>query len=185
MAFTFRRTSLAAAALASIALAGCGSSDTIEAENESAESVAKKVADSDIKPRPGKWESKMTIEKVEIPGMPPEMQEMMKSQMGKVEVSASCLTQEELDENEGEFFKPGDQSGCTYNSFKMGGGEIDADMTCEDQGMKQNMKMTGTYGDDSYTMNVSADGEIQGQPMSMAMSIESNRVGECDGTEEE
>ena len=184
MTIISRRFALATAAAGTIALAACSSGDTIEAENESVESVAEKVANSDIKPTPGRWESTMSIEKVEIPGMPAEMQDMMKAQMGKASSSISCLTQEEIDANDGEMFKPGEQSGCTYNKFSMGGGEIEADMTCEQGPMKQNMKMAGTYGKDAYAMKVEADGEIQGKPMSMAMSIKSKRLGDCDGTEE-
>jgi len=178
MTTTLRFSALSAAALASLALAGCG--DTIEAENESVESVAKRVAESDIRPSPGKWESKMTIEKIEIPGLPPEVQGMMKKQMGKAQVSSSCLTPEEAAKPDADFFQPGADSGCKYNSFKMGGGRIDADMTCEQQGMAQNMKMSGTYGEEAYAMKVSAEGKVQGQPMSMAMTVTSKRVGECD-----
>ncbi len=183
MSVAFRRSALFAAAAGALTLAGCGSSDTIEAENESAESVAEKVAKSDIKPKPGKWESTMTIKKVEIPGLPPEMQEMMKAQLGKAETDISCLTQEEIDANDGEMFKPGEQSGCTYNTFKMGGGEIAADMTCAEGGMEQNMKMSGSYGEEAYAMDIEAEGTVQGQAMSMAMSISSKRLGDCDGSE--
>ncbi len=177
---TMRLSAFATVAIGALALAGCGSSDTIEAENESVESVAEKVAKADIRPSPGKWVSKMTIEKIEIPGLPPEMQGMMKAQMGKIEESSSCLTPEEAEKPDADFFQPGADSGCKYNSFKMGGGEIEADMTCEKGGMAQNMKMSGTYSEESYAMKVSAEGNMQGQPMSMAMAIESQRVGECD-----
>jgi len=175
-----RLTAFTTVAIGALALASCGSADTIEAENESVESVAAKVAEADIHPSPGKWVSKMTIEKIEIPGLPPEVQGMMKSQMGKVNESSSCLTPEEAEKPDADFFQPGPDSGCTYNSFKMGGGKIAADMTCEQEGMAQNMKMAGTYGEESYAMKVSADGNMQGQPMSMTMSVESRRVGECD-----
>lgn len=176
---------LGAASLAVSALAGCGGSETIEAEDESVESVAERVAESDIKPRPGMWESKVTLEKVEIPGMPADMQGMMKEQLGRVTVSSSCLTPEEVDKPDADFFQLGEESGCKYNSFKMGGGKIDADMTCEQQGMQQNMKMTGTYNEEAYTMQVSADAEMEGRPMSMAMTVESHRIGECDDSETE
>jgi hypothetical protein len=184
MTRTIRLASLSALAIGMLALSACDSGDKIEAENESAESVAEKVAKSDIRPNPGRWESQMKIVKMELPGMPPEMQGMMKSQLGKLQTSASCLTKEEADKSEQDFFKPPKASDCKYNSFSMGGGEIEADMTCQENGSAQNMKMSGTYGEDAYAMQVTADGKIGDQAMSMAMEVASKRVGECDGSEE-
>lgn len=184
MTNSMRFAALATLASAAALLAACGSSDTVEAENESVESVAQKVAKSDIKPNPGRWETQVSIDKVEIPGMPPEMQSMMKSQMGKIDANISCLTQEQVDAGDGEMFKPGENSGCTYDTFSMGGGELDAVMTCKEGPMQQTMKMAGTYSDNSYDMTINAEGTVDGKPMNMAMSIKSKRLGECDGSEQ-
>lgn len=175
----------ALSALASLALAGCGSKeDKVVAEDASVEEVAEQVAKADLRPMPGRWESKMTMEKIELPGMPAEMQGAMQQQLGRVQTSISCLTKEQAEKPDGEFFKPANDSGCKYNKFEMGGGTIEADMTCAEGPMTQTMKMTGTYSKQAYAMKVSAEGKMQGQPMSMAMSVESKRVGECDGKEE-
>ena len=60
---------------AAAALAACNKSPTVNAKNATPEEVAKKVeasgADANMV-RPGLWQSKVTIEKFEIPGMPPE-----------------------------------------------------------------------------------------------------------------
>lgn len=172
-------------ALALIALAGCGSKeDKVVAENESVEEVAAKVAKADLRPTPGRYEVKLTLQKMEMPGMPKEVQSMMKQQVGKVQTSMSCLTKEEADKADGEFFKPKNESGCKYKKFEMGGGTIEADMTCEQSGMTQNMRMSGTYGKEAYAMTMDAEGKMQGQSMAMTMAVEANRVGECDGKEE-
>lgn len=182
-----RRSTLLAAA-ACVALAGCSDAgtDSVEAEKgESAASVAKKVANSDVRPSPGRWESEMKIEKMEIPGMPPEVQKMMEAQIAKVQKSSSCLTKEEAEKMDGEFFQPGNEEDCTYDKFKMADGKLDAVMKCTAGGRTQNMTMKGTYSDQAYTMNVTADGEIEaGKTMNMAMSISSKRTGECTGDED-
>lgn len=185
MSVLFRACAVSTLAAGTLLIAACSSQDdTITAENESAESVAEKVAKADVRPRAGRWEMEMTLEKVEIPGMPAEMQDMMKAQMGKVQTASSCLTEEEANKPDADFFQPGG-SGCTYETFSMGGGKIDAVMNCEQGGQKQKMTMNGTYGEEAYTMNVSADGEVApGREMSMAMKIASKRVGECTGDEE-
>ncbi|HKX80514.1 MAG TPA: DUF3617 domain-containing protein [Novosphingobium sp.] len=183
------RLATISAVSAALLLSACGKSDTIEAKNESVEEVARKVAQSDHRPAPGKWESRVVIEKIAIEGMPPEMQEAMKGQMAKAQTSVTCLTPEQAAKNDAEFFKPGQASGCKYNHFKMGGGVIDADMSCDSQGMQQNMKMTGSYRADAYNMKVTAEGKMMAgtkdaKAMSMAMSVESKRIGQCDGKEE-
>lgn len=178
-------SSLAVLVLGTMALAACGKSDKVEAKNESVDSVAQKVAKSGMRPTPGRWESQMKLTKMEIAGMPEEMQGIMKNQLGKVTTSVSCLTKEEANKSEKDFFKPPKSSGCKYNSFSMGDGELQADMTCKDDNGTQNMKMMGTYGAQAYQMKINADGNMGGQKTSMAMEVTSKRVGDCDGSEQQ
>jgi len=183
--FKFTRlASISIIAAGTLALAGCGDKEAGEAGSEG-ESAEQATAASDIKPVPGRYEAKFKIVKMDMPGLPPELEGMFKSQLGKIETSVSCLTKEEAEKAEENFFKPPKASGdeCTYNDFKIGGGKITADMTCMDGSAKQDMKMTGTYGTDGYAMNVKADGNMGEQKMSMEMEIESSASGDCDGTE--
>lgn len=185
MTSRFRLAALSLFCASAVALAGCSSKDSVEAENESAEAVAEKVSKLDFTPRPGRWESIVKIEKMEIPDMPPDAQKMMKDHFAKGQTFVSCLTPEEAAKPDADFFQ-GKESGCTYETFSMGDGKIDAVMTCQKGGPQQKMTMTGTYGEENYAMKVTADGEAQpGMPMSMAMSMVAKRVGECIGNEEQ
>jgi hypothetical protein len=169
--------------LTALALAACNNSDTIVAKDESAESVAAKVAKSNIKPLPGRWESTMKIEKMEMAGMPPEAKAMMDKQMASAQTFTTCLTPEQAAHPDAGFFQ-GNESGCKYDKFMMAGGKLDAVMTCDMNGRKQKMTMSGTYGEEAYTINMSSTGEAQpGMPMNMVMSVASRRVGDCDGKE--
>ena len=182
--FKFTRlASISILAAATLTLAGCGDSGTGEAGSEG--ESAKPAAASDIKPEPGRYEAKFKIVKMDMPGLPPELEGMFKDQLGKIETSVSCLTKEEAEKAEENFFKPPKTGGddCKYNDFKIGGGKISADMTCQDGPAKQDMKMEGSYSADGYAMNVKADGNMGEQKMSMEMEIDSKRVGDCDGTE--
>ena len=170
--------------IAALALAGCGSKSSIDAKNESAESVAKKMAASDLKPRPGRWESAMKIDKMELPGMPPQAQAEMQKSLGATRTFASCLTPEQVNRPNAGFFGS-HQTGCTYQHFTMAGGTIDAEMTCDRAPMQMHMTMQGTYSNDNYTIHVNNQGTVApGKTMSSTMSIESRRVGECNGTEQ-
>ena len=170
--------------LTALALAACNNSDTIVAKDESVESVAAKVAKSDIKPLPGRWESTMKIEKMEMPGLPPAAKDAMSKQNAAGQTFTSCLTPEEVNQPNAKFFQ-GNDSGCQYEKFLMADGKVDAVMTCDRNGQKQKMTMSGTYGETAYEMKVTSTGETQpDMPMTMAMSIASRRVGDCDGKEE-
>lgn len=176
------RAALAATILA--ALAGCGDSkDAVTAKNESVEAVASQVAQSDVKPRPGRWESAMKLDRMEIANLPPQAKEAMAKQQGMTQTFASCLTPEQAERPNAEFFQKG-ASGCTYDTFTMAGGKIDAVMTCKQGAGPQKVTMNGTYSPDSYTMAITSEGEMQpGMKMNMAMTINSRRTGDCTGKE--
>lgn len=170
--------------VAAIALSACNSGGSVTAENESAESVAKKVAAADIKPQPGRWQSTVKFENLEMEGMPPQAREAMAKQMATDQTFTSCLTPEQVNQPDGGFFAGGAE-GCTYKHFTMAGGKVDAEMTCGKDMYQQNMTMTGTYSDTSYAIKVNSKAEVQpGKPMTVALAVASKRIGECDGKED-
>lgn len=175
---------LSVVALLGLTLAGCGKSGDVTAENESPEAVAKKVAAANIKPQPGRWESSVKLEQMEMEGVPPQAKEAMAKQMGQVHTFASCLTPEQVDQPDGGFFQGGAKD-CTYKHFTMAGGRIDAEMTCGKAPAVATMTMAGTYSATNYDIKVNSQGDMMpGRPMKMAMSISSRRAGDCNGTEE-
>ena len=87
-------------------LAACGSGAQVEAENASVAEVQAKIKDATGAPEmltPDRWESTVRIEKVDVPGMPPELAERMQKAMAG-RTSASCLTPEEAKKPAAEFF---------------------------------------------------------------------------------
>ncbi|MCK9542302.1 MAG: DUF3617 domain-containing protein [Novosphingobium sp.] len=166
-----------------LALSACGER-TIEATDESAESVARKVADAEIRLQPGRWESTMKMDSMEIGGVPPEARAAMKQQANSVHTFSTCLTPQDVEKPDAEFFQKG-AAGCTYDTFTMGGGKIQAAMTCKSGNGSMKTTMQGTYAADSYQMAIQSSGEMQkGMPMKMAMTITSRRTGDCTGREE-
>ena len=180
-----RFATFAAIALGAFAVAGCSSQDSIEAKNESVESVAQKVASSSFKFNPGRWEATVKLEKLDIPGMPPEAKKMMQQHMSATQTSVSCLTPEKAEKPDASFFQP-DASGCIYEKFDMADGKLDAVMTCENGGQMQKISLNGTYDEENYNMRMSSEGVgPDGKPVSMDMTVVSRRVGECNGKEEQ
>lgn len=173
---------------AAVLLAGCGKSEpTVKARDATAGEVAEKVreagADQSIV-RPGLWESKVTIDQLDMPGVPPEMLQRMKAMMAERQEHSfqTCLTAEDVKRPKEDFFA-GKNNECRYDNFTMGGGKIDAVMHCGKGGASQTMQMAGTYSPDSYQMQMSTKSEpAKGQEagaMSMQMRVQANRIGEC------
>ena len=160
--------------LAACALAGCNSGDTVTAKNESVESVADKVAASDNKPRPGRWEASMKFGASTMQGP---------AQKVGGQVMAVCLTPEMAAKADGSQFRQAG-TGCQYDTFTMAGGKIDAVMSCKHDSLTQRVTMNGTYSPEAYSLHMVTQMEIQpGKQMTTEMTMDSRRVGECNGTE--
>jgi hypothetical protein len=67
----------------------------------------------------------------------------------------------------------------------MGGGKIDAKMTCKAEQGTQTMTMNGSYTPETYQMTMAVNGMgPMGKAMSMQMELSAKRTGECTGKEE-
>jgi len=179
-----RAVTLSALAICALASAGCKREPEVHAKNESVESVSEKgsaVAQASL--RPGRWESTMKLDKLDIAGLPPQAKDAMAKQMGTTSFS-HCLTPEQAARPNADFFQKG-ASGCTYDHFTMAGGAIDAEMNCKPGSGPTHLKMQGSYGPENYNLSVNSKAEMQaGMAMDMALTITSRRVGECTGKED-
>ena len=173
-------------ALTALVLAACNKSPEVKAKDASVQEVAEKVreagADQSLV-RPGLWQSKVTIDQFDVPGMPAEMAARMKSMMAQQQEHAStrCLTPEDVKRPKEDFFA-GKNKECRYEHFTMGGGKIDAVMHCGKGGGAQTMQMAGTYSPDAYQMQTSMNvepGSGEQSGMTVKMRVEAHRVGEC------
>ena len=95
------------------------------------------------------------------------------------EASSHCVTPEQVKKPKEDFFG-GDKS-CRYEHFTMGGGKIDIQMVCKEEGTTQTTNMTGSYTPTSYSMDMSSSGSAPQGAMSMKMHVDSKRIGECSG----
>ncbi|MFL6751891.1 MAG: DUF3617 domain-containing protein [Sphingomicrobium sp.] len=168
-------------------LAACNKSPQVNEKNATTAEVANKVREAGGEQsmiHPGLWQSKVTIEKFDVPGMPAEMVQRMKAMMAERQPHGfeTCLTPEDVRRPKEDFFAGG-RNECRYDHFTMGSGKIDAMMRCGgDRGERQVMQMAGTYSPDSYQMQTSMKMEGGSEPgagMSMTMRVEAQRVGAC------
>ena len=168
-------------------LAACGSKPEVDMKNASVEEVAAEVGKAGVTEefiRAGKWQTKVTMEDIDIPGMPVRAQEQMKSVFAKQQnVTVDyCVSPEEARRPGGKFFTGKESKDCRYDRFTMSGGKVDAVMRCQGQGSgSMTMTMTGTYTPDSSTTRseMVISGGREGN-MTMKAVAEAHRVGECD-----
>lgn len=172
---------------ATLLLTACGGGDTVTAENAGVADVAEKVKASGVADESfisaGRWEMSMDVQEIAIPGMPPEMQQQMKGAMGQGRTFATCVTPEEAKQPKEDFFAGQDAPNCRYENFAMGNGKIDLTMTCKEGAGTRRMAMTGSYGDDAYSMDMDMSGQGEGGAMTMKATMTGKRTGECKGDE--
>src|SRR3954462_8650136 len=82
-------------------LAACNRSPQVNEKNASVAEVAKKVRETGADQsfvRAGLWQSKVTIDQLDIPGMPAEMSQRMKTMMAEKQEHnfETCLTPEDV-----------------------------------------------------------------------------------------
>ena len=163
------------------------SAPQVSATNASVAEVAAKVQAARLDEtflRAGKWTVKGQIDDIQVPGMPPELAAQMKTRGAAMPGTESCVTEDDARKPAADFFT-GNKS-CKYDHFTMGGGKIDARMRCGIGGGTQLTTMTGTYGPETYRMAMTtamenpAQGSASGmQGMTMKLSVEGKRIGEC------
>ena len=173
-----------------LCLAACNKGPTVELKNATGNQVADAVKESgvmrsDAMIQPGLWQSKTTVQEMNMPGIPAQFAAQMKQSMAahRNEASSHCVKPEDVKKPKENFF--GADKSCRYDHFTMGGGEIDVAMVCHEEETTQNMSIKGTYTPTSYSFDSSmtaSGGRESG--MSMKMHVDANRVGECTGKEE-
>jgi hypothetical protein len=169
------------------ALAACNSSPKVTADNATGEEVQKKVAAAggiDMI-SPGRWEGVVHITEMKMPGLPPEAQARLAQAQGDEKI-VSCVTPEDVKQSKASMF--GDMGeGCKYDHFEMGGGKVDGTATCDRDGSKMKTRIAGTFSADTYHIEIRSEGTgaKATDNMTMAMSADAKRVGECRGTPDE
>ena len=171
-------------------IAACNKGPDVNVKNASVGEVAEKVrqaAGSDTLIEPGKWQTKISVLEVNIPGMPPQVAQQMKQSMAKMQEHNydTCLTEADVKRPKEDFFA-GKSNDCRYDHFTMSGGKIDAALRCEAKPSgTMTMAINGTYSRDSYeaTMAMDMSGSGPEGGMKMRSHSQSRRIGACSGDE--
>jgi hypothetical protein len=175
-----------------LCLAACNKGSSVDLHNATTNQVDRAVEHSGVMDsggmiRPGLWESKVTIEEMNIPGLPAKYAGEMKKHMATQgeHTGKHCITEADVKKPKEDFF--GADKSCKYDQFTMGGGKIDISMTCKQASASQTTKMTGSYTPTTYSLDMSSSGSDTGAEqsgMTMKMHVDAQRAGECTGKDD-
>jgi hypothetical protein len=173
---------ITAASLAALALglAGCSGGGDTDADGDGKVSnaeVAKKAEEEGIRPEPGLYRATITMTDIDIPGMPAEMKG---HGAGMTTTTEDCLTEEEVDKGFEEMVKQGQQGECSFETFKLGGGKLDAVMLCKTPQGDARMSMTGTTTPTSSNFTATTKMKFEGmEEATMSFTAKNERIGDC------
>ena len=134
------------AAATVLALTACNKGPDVDLHNANANQVSNAVQQSgvmtsDSMVEPGLWQSKVAVLEMNIPGIPAQYADRMKSEMAahRNEASKHCIKPEDVKKPKEGFF--GADKSCRYDHFTMGGGKIDIQMICKQENITQTTDM--------------------------------------------
>lgn len=170
-------------------LAACDWGTSVDLSNQSGNTVAeqiRQIASEDGFAKPGRWETTITLKKVDVTGMPEAALANIQAGVGKEQKAATCLKPEDI--RRGAFYVGEENAACRYDRFSMGHGKIQGSLRCADVEGSRGMTMSGSYGPDRYDLVVTTDVQSN-QPQApgkatVTMAMNAKRIGECLGTEE-
>jgi hypothetical protein len=168
------------ASLGAVLLAGCSGGGNADADGNGEVSIreaAKKAEAEGLKPEPGQYKATITMTGMEIPGMPPEMKG---HGAGLTTTSEYCLTAEEVDKGFEEMMKRGQNGECSYESFSLKGGKMDAVMVCQTPEGTARMTMDGTVTPTTSDFNATMKMQVsQVGEGTMSFTAKHERIGDC------
>lgn len=168
-------------AAAAAFLSACDSGDAPKSQEE----VSREAANLE-RPTPGLYRSTSRIVSFEVPGIPPAQAEKMKAMFSTSDGGREfCLTKAEAEKGFEEMTRKLAEGNCTYNRFKVSGGNLDARLTCETgKDMRSLIEMKGTMSGEGSRMTMAVDQSTPGVPggnIKMVAEVTSQRIGDCPG----
>ncbi|MEJ2409799.1 MAG: DUF3617 domain-containing protein [Novosphingobium sp.] len=175
---------------AMLSLAACGSkeeaaekSPVAAGETKSADDVAHEAVKLE-RPRPGSYKQTVQVLEMDIPGMPKDAADRLKSMTGNTRTYTVCITDEDMDKGYKDMLRNvGKEGDCTYSKFDVAGGRLDAQMHCSSPGEGEaTITVNGTVSETGSDLTIGMDvagGKVPMGARKIKMRQISKRVGDC------
>ncbi|MCA1749364.1 MAG: DUF3617 domain-containing protein [Parasphingopyxis sp.] len=129
----------------------------------------------------GKWRSTIEFTEFDIPGLPPSVAGMVRSQLGRSQTTEYCVTPDDLRRPSADAMGGEGAENCEYEDWSYRGGEMRAVLVCEIPGQgRARMEMTGTGTPTTYRSTIAS--EMSGTQMGtirMNGTVTGERIGDC------
>lgn len=171
--------------LVALPLAGCSKAENGDpasgAASTAAADPATAVQAAVFQFQPGQYRSTVSIDKIEIPGLPAGAGERMKAMMEKSRSIEYCLSAEDAAKGTDAMKEHMAKGKCRFERFEASGGTVNSEMVCEGgQGASLRTTSSGTYTPTGAV--VKGRGEMVG-PAGRSMRIEETvtmeRIADC------
>lgn len=177
-------TPFALLALSAAALAACGQSASDSGEGGGAaagKDALAGAAEVAFRMQPGQYRTTVTIDRIEIPGMPGGMGDRMKAMLSQAANQESCVSPEQAARGVEIMKEQMARGQCQFDRFEASGGKISSAFTCKTaEGMQMRAASSGTYS--ATGSAVTAKGEMTGPggvQMRIEQTIVTERIGDC------
>lgn len=131
--------------------------------------------------QPGKWRSTTRFNDVSIPGLPPQVAQMMRKQLGRTQSTEYCIGPEDI-RRPGAGSLGGEGAGdCRYDEWSYTGGRMRATIVCTVQGQgSMRSSMIGTGSSTSYSADINTTiSNPQFGNIEMKGVVSGERTGDC------
>ena len=142
-----------------------------------------------VQPRPGQYRSTTELVSIEVPGAPAALADRIKGVLGGqfAQTVTSCLTRADAANGfEQQFRELGEGMNgfkCDFERFDVDGNDVDAVLSCNGEGStKAKLTMDGEMNEErqDIAMTMAMENpEIPGGKMTAAMSVLTERIGDC------
>lgn len=168
----------AIASAAALALSACGPGDK-GAPGQGPEATGGPPGAFQL--QPGTYRTSVSVEKIEMPGMPIAMADQMKAMMGKAAAEDSCITPERAAHGLEVLKQQIARGKCRFERFQADAGNLETAFTCQTgDGMRMEATSRGTYSSTRSEMRI--DGRLigpGGKTLHVIHTVKSERIGDC------
>ncbi len=174
--------------LSAAALAACGQSGKEGDAAKGAEASAAAPADPDKEAaevafqfQPGLYRTTISVQKIEMPGAPPEIAGKIKAAMGKVQTSEHCMKPDQAAKGMAAMKEGMAKGKCTFDKFEASGGKVSSAFSCQaGEGMTMRAESNGTYSPTGSEVFIKVDSSAPaGGSMHIEQTVKSERIGDC------
>jgi hypothetical protein len=163
------------------ALAACSGSNVPQSDNVATKAGTVKAAGEIVPITPGLWETKTIFKTIDAKGLSEGSKAQMIAAMGKGVSVKTCLTKEQVEQPDAEFFGTPKGSNCVLQHIDITAINATIIMTCKpDAKTVIESQMTGQFSVDNYAMNI--EQKTSGTPMGDLTTtgrVEGKRLGNC------